>query len=111
MTGAECPSNAPPSRKARHPSAEGNFALRWYEVGSHIRRKGETCFMNFVPIKKLSFCCGFVRPGFLGISSRFFGKNPQFLLDNMRVRGYSVFAFRVNKERKKHRILRVLTDL
>ena len=100
-----------PARKARHPSAEGNLAPRRYEVGSHIRRKGGTCFINFVPIKKLSFCGNFVRPGFLGISSRFFGKNPQILLDNMRVRGYSVFAFRVNKERKKHRILRVLTDL
>ena len=46
-----------------------------------------------------------------GISRRFYGKNPQILLDNARVRGYSMFAFRVNKERKKHRILHILTDL
>ena len=53
--------------------------------------------MSFVPIKKLSFCGNFVRPGFLGISSRFFGKNPQILLDNMRVRGYSVFEIILNR--------------
>ncbi len=46
-----------------------------------------------------------------GISRRFYGKNPQILLDNARVRDYSMFAFRVNKERKKHRILHILTDL
>ena len=41
----------------------------------------------------------------------FFDKNSQFSLDNIGVRGYSMFAFRVNKERKKHRNLRILTDL
>ncbi len=40
-----------------------------------------------------------------------FDKKSQILLDNTRVRGYSMFAFRVNKERKKHRNLHILTDL
>lgn len=53
----------------------------------------------------------FIRRGFLPISSGFFGEKSQKFLDNMQVRGYSVFAFRVNKERKKHRILHILTDL
>ena len=32
-------------------------------------------------------------------------------LDNDKTCGYSIFAFRVNKERKKHRSLHILTDL
>ena len=54
-----------------------------------------------VPIKKLSLGLFCVYPSFLRISSRFFDKNSQIFLDNARVRGYSMFAFRVNKERKK----------
>ena len=72
---------------ACHPSAKGN-----------LERDG-----NLV-----CSCRG--APG-AGISRRFYGKNPQILLDNARVRDYSMFAFRVNKERKKHRILHILTDL
>ncbi len=41
-----------------------------------------------------------VAPRRTGIFSHFYGKNPQFLLDNLRVRGYSMFTFRVSKERK-----------
>ena len=64
-----------------------------------------------VPIKKLSLGLFCVCPSFFAKIQPFFDKNSQFSLDNIGVRGYSMFAFRVNKERKKHRNLRILTDL
>ena len=74
------------------------------EVSSPSRRKGEV-------FRDGNLVCSCRGASGAGISRRFYGKNPQILLDNARVRGYSMFAFRVNKERKKHRILHILTDL
>jgi len=54
-----------------------------------------------VPIKKLSLGLFCVYPSFFAKIQPFFDKNSQIFLDNARVRGYSMFAFRVNKERKK----------
>lgn len=46
-------------------------------------------------------------PSFTGFSSVFFDKNSHILLDNYGGRGYSILAFRVNKERKNTEICAV----